>query len=240
MSADVRGVDVSSWQHPEGAEIDWEEVAQAGYKFALVKATQGTSYVNPWAARDLDDARAAGFLVGAYHYYEAGVDPVTQAKTFINSLIGQVLDLGGWLDWEVPPMSEWAAAGEVGAFLGEAHETRPGVGLYCDESWAAQLRAASVPLGRWWSADWSATSAPAGSLLWQVGPAEVPGITGQVDTDVLVNVRAFNIPTAPRARPNAATARPVTLPDEPAEPDEQPPAEPGTTPVGMSGIVPVG
>ena len=73
MSGAVKGVDVSSWQHPGQAEIDWHAVADDGYTFALVKATQGTNYVNNWLSRDLDDARSAGLLLGAYHYLEANV-----------------------------------------------------------------------------------------------------------------------------------------------------------------------
>lgn len=64
----VQGIDVSSRQHPGGAAIDWGQVAAAGYKFAFVKATEGSYYVNPYYARDAAAARQAGMLVAAYHF----------------------------------------------------------------------------------------------------------------------------------------------------------------------------
>jgi hypothetical protein len=44
----------------------------------IIKCTQGTNYVNPDYAAWLDEARAAGLLVGAYHYVD-DTDPATQA-----------------------------------------------------------------------------------------------------------------------------------------------------------------
>src|SRR5689334_20011263 len=39
--AGALGVDVADHQHPHGAAIDWSQVADAGYKFAFIKATEG-------------------------------------------------------------------------------------------------------------------------------------------------------------------------------------------------------
>ena len=39
-----------------------------GYRFAAVKATEGDYYVNPWAATDLAEAKAAGLDVSPYHF----------------------------------------------------------------------------------------------------------------------------------------------------------------------------
>ncbi len=64
----ARGVDVSSFQHPGGAGIDWRSVARAGYRFAFIKSTEGTYYVNPYFKSDEARAKAAGLLVAAYHF----------------------------------------------------------------------------------------------------------------------------------------------------------------------------
>jgi GH25 family lysozyme M1 (1,4-beta-N-acetylmuramidase) len=66
------GVDVSSFQHPNGAPIDWPQVAAAGYRFAFIKATEGSYYVNPYFASDAAGAEAAGMLVAAYHFANPG------------------------------------------------------------------------------------------------------------------------------------------------------------------------
>jgi GH25 family lysozyme M1 (1,4-beta-N-acetylmuramidase) len=64
----ARGIDVSSFQHPGGARINWRLVARAGYRFAFIKSTEGTYYVNPYFKADAAAAEAAGLLVAAYHF----------------------------------------------------------------------------------------------------------------------------------------------------------------------------
>jgi GH25 family lysozyme M1 (1,4-beta-N-acetylmuramidase) len=64
----LRGVDVADYQHPNGASINWRQVAAAGYKFAAVKATEGTYYINPWAARDVIAGRNAGLYMTYYAF----------------------------------------------------------------------------------------------------------------------------------------------------------------------------
>jgi GH25 family lysozyme M1 (1,4-beta-N-acetylmuramidase) len=79
----LNGIDVASFQHPvtkanpNGAPIDWTQVAGAGYKFAAIKATEGTHvntggfdgyYANPFYVGDAQAATAAGMYVAAYHF----------------------------------------------------------------------------------------------------------------------------------------------------------------------------
>ena len=63
-----RGVDVASFQHPNGAAINWPRVHASGIGFAAVKATEGAYYRNPHALADLAQARAAGLSVVAYAF----------------------------------------------------------------------------------------------------------------------------------------------------------------------------
>jgi len=70
----VQGIDVASFQHPtsaqypDGAPIDWTDVAAAGYKFAFIKVTEGSYYVNPFYAPDEAQAQAAGMFVAPYAF----------------------------------------------------------------------------------------------------------------------------------------------------------------------------
>ena len=65
----VQGVDVSSAQHPNGAAINWGEVANTdGYKFAFVKVSEGSYYVNPYYAADAAGAQSAGMFVAPYAF----------------------------------------------------------------------------------------------------------------------------------------------------------------------------
>ena len=188
MSGAARGVDVSSWQHPGQEPIDWEAVADDGYTFALVKVSQGISYANAWAARDLDDARAAGLLVGAYHYFETGYSAELQAKHFVGSLIGEQLELGTWLDFEPGPMPAYQAQTELGQFLVAANDGRPGTGLYIDLGWYEELKAISFAFPRLWLADWTTDKPNVGQLIWQErrkfgGGHQGPGRRGRADLD---------------------------------------------------------
>jgi lysozyme len=67
-SSPLHGPDVSSHQHPQGAGIDWSKVAGSGASFAFVKATEGTTYTNPYFAADYRKAHEAGLVRSAYHY----------------------------------------------------------------------------------------------------------------------------------------------------------------------------
>ncbi|MCT2582954.1 GH25 family lysozyme [Actinophytocola gossypii] len=67
-AADVEGIDVASHQHPNGAAIDWGQVAGAGYRSVSIKASEGTYYTNPYYAGDRAGAAAAGMYTFAYHF----------------------------------------------------------------------------------------------------------------------------------------------------------------------------
>jgi GH25 family lysozyme M1 (1,4-beta-N-acetylmuramidase) len=86
-----RGVDVASYQHPNGAAINWPRVRASGIRFAAVKATEGAYYRNPYALADLNQARAAGLSVVAYAFAipngnGASRSPVTQANHLLRYL----------------------------------------------------------------------------------------------------------------------------------------------------------
>ena len=84
----VDGPDVARYQHPNGARIDWQRAADSGAAFAFVKATEGSSYTNPYFAADYRDARAAGLVRSAYHYARPQADLSTatdQADFFVQT-----------------------------------------------------------------------------------------------------------------------------------------------------------
>jgi lysozyme len=211
VSALAKGVDVSTWNHADNEPINWEEVAHAGYTFAIIKATQGDGYINPWLRRDYDDAFAAGLLVGAYHYYDASAEATKQAEHFVGSLIGMKLDLHAWLDLEISGFSNWEMAGYVNTFLEATKDGRPGTGLYCSVSVWTELQSASVKVPAVWAADWDVEEAPPEATIWQTGQGTVPGIPGSVDLDYIVSTRGINLSTTPAPKPTAATVHPVEL-----------------------------
>jgi GH25 family lysozyme M1 (1,4-beta-N-acetylmuramidase) len=88
------GPDVSSWQHPNGAAVDWNRVKAAGQSYAFVKATEGTTYTNPYFSGDWAGIRSAGLLRSAYHYARpsaAAGSAAAQARVFAATIGTQTL-----------------------------------------------------------------------------------------------------------------------------------------------------
>lgn len=75
----LNGCDVASYQW------DIEPSKMTTTKFMIVKTTQGTWYVNPYFEKQYAKAKAAGKLLGAYHYGEGG-DPVKEAQYYVKAL----------------------------------------------------------------------------------------------------------------------------------------------------------
>src|SRR5215212_8300739 len=80
--AQLEGVDVS---HHNGV-IDWTQARDAGIAFALIKATQGSTIVDPMMEKNLVRCREAGIVPGLYHFYRHDVDPAVQAAHFLQNM----------------------------------------------------------------------------------------------------------------------------------------------------------
>jgi lysozyme len=75
----VHGIDVSKWQGP----IDWPQVRASGVDFAFIKATEGGDLRDDRFGENWREARAAGVLRGAYHFYYFCRPAIEQARWFI-------------------------------------------------------------------------------------------------------------------------------------------------------------
>jgi len=81
------GIDVSSHNHSGNRSIDWAAEAAAGLSFAFVKATEGTTYVNPYFHSDYHAAKDAGIIVGAYVFARPDdPDVVGQADFLVDTM----------------------------------------------------------------------------------------------------------------------------------------------------------
>src|SRR6059058_1692614 len=60
----LEGIDVSHWN----GSIDWSQVASSGERFAIMKATEGRTYVDPTYSSNRQGALDAGLAVTAYHF----------------------------------------------------------------------------------------------------------------------------------------------------------------------------
>jgi lysozyme len=78
----VHGVDVSVYE----PNVDWRALRTQGFRFALIRATSSTGYVDPKFAEHWAGAGEAGILRGAYHYLFGGQDARMQAESFIKTV----------------------------------------------------------------------------------------------------------------------------------------------------------
>ncbi|WP_281681082.1 GH25 family lysozyme [Lactobacillus gallinarum] len=79
------GVDVASYQSTS--------VNYTGAKFALVKLTQGTDYLNPKATAQIKSAKANGLLVGGY-FYANHSNSVSRARSEAKYAVAKAKALG--------------------------------------------------------------------------------------------------------------------------------------------------
>ncbi|MET0790037.1 MAG: glycoside hydrolase family 25 protein [Polyangiaceae bacterium] len=96
LEAFATGIDVSGYQ----PHINWPSVAAAGFGFAFIKATESTTLVDHLFADHWAQAKRAGMLRGAYHFFRPQQDAYAQAQHFLSQL-GDRGELPPVLDVEV-------------------------------------------------------------------------------------------------------------------------------------------
>lgn len=89
----LNGVDIASYQ----SGINPAKLTTTD--FVIVKFTQGTTYLNPYADRQYSVAKAAEKLLGAYHY-GTGKSATAEAQYFVKCLGNRVKECVLALDWE--------------------------------------------------------------------------------------------------------------------------------------------
>jgi GH25 family lysozyme M1 (1,4-beta-N-acetylmuramidase) len=198
--AGARGVDVASFQHPKGAAINWRRVAQAGYKFAFIKATEGDYYANPYYAADLAQAKAAGLYATGYHFAVPNVSGgASQAEYAVKhgsyAADGRTLPLA--LDIEYNPygaecygLTKARMVSWISAFTTEVRNlTGQSPIIYSTADWWRTCTGNSTAFGSepLWVAAYGSSSPPMPAgwrnwTFWQyTSDGSVPGISGDVD-----------------------------------------------------------
>lgn len=99
----IAGIDVSYYQK----DIDWQQVKDAGITFAIVRLgyrgyESGDLFADEKVYQNLQGAREAGLLVGAYFYSQAisVEEAIEEAQFALEILDGFQLDLPVVYDWE--------------------------------------------------------------------------------------------------------------------------------------------
>ncbi len=195
----TEGIDISHWQ----GDIDWTQVRAAGKEFAFMKASEDIDFVDTTYGLNRARAKAAGFVIGAYHFAQPDPlpgDAVAEADHF--------LDTAGIADGDLPPVLDLERTGGltpgalrnwVTGYLERIRE-RTGVRgvIYTSPNfWANNMAStdwfATNGYRVVWVAHWTTAPAPTvpasdwagfGWTFWQyTSSGTVAGITGRVDLD---------------------------------------------------------
>ncbi|GAB1511729.1 hypothetical protein JCM33774_37710 [Actinophytocola sp. KF-1] len=252
----VRGIDVASHQHDNGATIDWNQVAASGIRFTAVKATEGNYYLNPDYASDMAGAQAAGMYSFAYHFATPNdSNGVVQADYFLAraNYTSNGKTLRPVVDLEWNPYLEYANAcydktpAELVTWVQDyvnRIKVRTGIEpiIYTAASWWQQCLAGSTAFASYplWVAHYTTATSPnlpAGWSdwdLWQYSNKQtVPGIGGEVDGNYAHSEEDLAALATKGSEPAGYTAvAPTRVLDT-----RSAIGVPTTTPVGTRGVV---
>ncbi len=107
----IHGSDVSRWQHPNDAPIDFVKKYSAGMRFVMIKASDTRDEADALALKyvimDRLAAQAAGMYTGFYHYavlpdVRTDAEVVSDAQTQAQKVIWRLEALGGYNDRDLP------------------------------------------------------------------------------------------------------------------------------------------
>ena len=192
--ANPEGIDVS---HYQGA-INWSSVKGAGIGFAWIKATEGTSYIDPKFGANYTGAYNAKVIRGAYHFASSFGNGAAQANYFAahgGAWSADNLTLPGALDLEAS--CSGVSQATVRTFISDFYNTYKSktgrdVVLYTTASWWSTCTGNWTGMGAkspLWVAHWgvSKPSIPSGFPTWTAwqfsDKGSVSGISGAVDRD---------------------------------------------------------
>ena len=109
----LRVVDEASWQDGiDNTILDCDAV--------IVKATQGTGYINPICDSLYQAAKSAGKLLGVYHYASGG-NATAEADFFLDNIQGYIGEAMLVLDWESGENAQWGNPNWCKEFCDRVH-----------------------------------------------------------------------------------------------------------------------
>lgn len=219
----MNGIDIASYQ----SGIDLTVVP---CDFVIIKATQGTGYINPDCDRAYQQAKRAGKLRGTYHYVGGG-NAVAEADYYINNIKGYIKDGLLAIDWEAEQNSAWGNEAYLEQLVRRVIE-RTGIKplIYSMASRYAQVAAVAKRLdcGLWIAeyADMNPTGyqahpwregAYACAIRQYASTGRLNGWGGNLDLNIAYMTREqWAKYVNPGGKPAAAPAKPAPAPAKPA------------------------
>lgn len=162
----VRGVDVSEYQ----GDIDWDVLAAQDISFAFIKATEGSSYVDPKFGYNWKEAEETPLRIGAYHFFSFDSSGETQAAHFIETvepvenMLPPVVDVEYYGAYKENPPDREAVEQQLSIMLEALEETygvKPILYVTHDTFWVSM----AFPEYDYWKRD-VYSGPPGGSKGW--------------------------------------------------------------------------
>lgn len=98
----MNGIDISHWQ--DGINLN-----AVPYDFAIIKATQGTKFVDDCCDKFYQVAKKAGKKLGVYHFADGKSTGKQEAEHFIRNVKGYIGEAILVLDWEADALKKGTA-----------------------------------------------------------------------------------------------------------------------------------
>ncbi len=107
----IHGADISRWQHPNDAPIDFVKMHDAGLRFVMIKASDTRDDADALSLKylimDRSAAQAAGIYTGFYHYavlpdVSTNEQVITDAQTQAQKALWRLGALGGYNERDLP------------------------------------------------------------------------------------------------------------------------------------------
>jgi GH25 family lysozyme M1 (1,4-beta-N-acetylmuramidase) len=107
----IHGADISRWQHPNDAPIDFAKMHEAGVRFVMIKASDTRDDADALSLKylimDRSAAQAAGMYTGFYHYavlpdVSTNEQVIIDAQTQAQKALWRLGALGGYNERDLP------------------------------------------------------------------------------------------------------------------------------------------
>lgn len=195
------GIDVSKWN----AEIDWDKVADAGVKFAIIRAGYrgwygGELVEDPMFRQNLEGARAAGIKVGMYFFSQAidereAIEEASMCMAILEEMEVDNLEYPIFIDTEWSTVENGRAdkidqetrTKVVDAFCKTIEKAGMSSGIYASRTWYYDYLYDDQLMGHVrWVAEYNDKPLYTGIYqMWQYSSAgQIDGIEGDVDMNL--------------------------------------------------------
>lgn len=191
------GIDVSSYQ----GNVNWGSAYSGGVRFAVVKATEGSGYTNPYFSSQINGATDANIVAGAYDFADFNTTSATTEANHFLSVAGNyvregyirpVLDMEGSTSMSKTAVSNWVKSWANTVYNATGVLTI----VYASQSFASSYFDSTVPAQptQFWIANYNGQNLYTGSpgsttpystwTMWQVSSTgSIPGVSGNCDLD---------------------------------------------------------